>query len=138
MIDMDLLDILYKDNKQDLLQILDKLPHPVKPVVTQSDAVAGFITRYFVKLVNDDYYIVEIDLKQYERLKKNFRFATTKLQWKIVGKKETLMLQTGVNIYGVADTNRLEVINADLTFKGIRNYISDYLELWVTEDEIIP
>jgi len=137
MIDMDLLTKLYNDNKQDLLEILDKIPQPVKPVVTQADAQVGFITRYFVKPVNDDYYIVEVDLKQYERFKKNFRFTTTKIQWKIVGKKETIKLQSGVNIYGVADTNRIEVINTDLVFKGIRNYIVNYLEFWVTDDEIV-
>lgn len=138
MIDMDLLTTLYKDNRQTLLEILDKSPQPVTPVVTQSDATAGFIIRYFVKPVNDDTYIVEVDLKQYERFKKNFRFNTTKLQWKIVGKQETIKLQNGVNVYGVADINRIEVINTDLTFKGIRNYITNYLDFWVAEEEINP
>ncbi len=50
-----------------------------------------------------------------------------------MGKKETYMLLTGANIYGVGDMNRIEVANADLVFGGLKNYISDYLEFWFSE-----
>lgn len=134
MIDMNLLIKLYEDNERELTEILDVTPTPVPVIITQSDVRTGYVTRYFVRLVNDKNFVVEIDKNQYENLKENPRFLTVKLQWKIVGKKETLKLRSGVNIFGVEDINRIEVANVDLTFEGLRRYITNYLEYWFAEE----
>jgi predicted transcriptional regulator len=133
MIDMKLLQQLYKPRQKELMAILDTTPKQVMPVVIQSDARIGFIVRYFVRQVNDISFIVEVDRKQYDDFKENPRFIVTKLNWKIVGKKETVYLQNNTSIYGVEDQNKLIVSNADLTFGGLSSYITNYLEYWTAE-----
>lgn len=134
MIDKDLLEKLYKNKQQELTKILDPTPQPVLPIITQKDTEVGYLTRYFVRSVNDITYVVEIDKKQYQTFKNNPRFVTTSIKWKIVGKKETTKLSSGVNLHGVEDLNRITVANADLTFGGLHKYITNYLEYWVMEN----
>jgi hypothetical protein len=134
MIDNNILNQLYSNKKQQISAYVDKMPSQVLPVVTQSDATSGFIIRYFVKQVNDNSHIVEVDKQQYEKFKSNPRFVTTSIDWKIIGKKNTVTLLNGVNLHGVSDMNRIEVANEDLTFGGLRVYIKDYLEYWVSEE----
>lgn len=131
MIDTDLLN-LFKNPRQ-LAQILENMPQQVKPVVTQSDADRGFLTRYFVRQTNDQTFIVEVDKNQYLQFKQNPRFVTAQLEWKIIGKLNTLEYSTGVNLYGVIDVNRITVANTDLTFGGLKSYITDYGEFWLRE-----
>jgi hypothetical protein len=134
MIDTDLLQKLYKSDEQRLTNTLDKIPSQVLPIVTQSDAKNKFITRYFVRQVNDKDFIVEVDNNQYMEFKENPRFVTTTVKWKIVGKKQNMTLLNGVTIYGVEDTNRVVVSEADLTFGGLLKYITSYLEYWFAEE----
>ena len=134
MIDTDLLRKLYKSDEQRLTNTLDKMPSQVLPSVTQSDAKNKFITRYFVRQVNDKDFIVEVDNSQYEEFKETPRFVTTQIKWKIVGKKQNMTLLNGVTIYGVEDTNRIVVSEADLTFGGLLKYITSYLEYWFAEE----
>jgi len=133
MLDSRVVDELYKKKESDLKDLLNINPYPARPVVTQQDAKAGYLTRYFIRPVNDASTIMEIDKTQYENLKSNVRFVSISVKWRIVGKKETKMFATGVNIYGVGDMNRIEVANADVTFGGLKNYISDYLDFWFSE-----
>lgn len=133
MIDDDIIKKLYKESEQELRDTIDKMPIPTAPIVTQEDANVGYITRYFIRQVNDQVYVTEIDKTQYEDLKENPRFTTTTVKWKIIGKKETLRHTSGANLYGVEDQNRIAVADADLTFGGLRRYISSYLEYWVSE-----
>ena len=134
MIDIDLLQKLYKSDEQRLTRILDEMPTQSLPIVTQTDAKNGFIIRYFVRQVTDKGFIVEVDNSQYEELKENPRFVTTTVKWKIVGKKQNMTLLNGVTIYGVEDTNRIVVSEADLTFGGLLKYITSYLEYWFAEE----
>lgn len=134
MIDQKLLDLLYKNREQELKEFLEPIPQQVPPVVTQKDVGNGYLTRYFVRQVNDLLFVTEVDKKQYQEFKTNPRFMVTEIKWKIVGKKETLKLDNGSNIYGVADQNKITVSEADLTFRGLRSYIRDYLEYWFSEE----
>ena len=134
MIDADLIQKLYKSDEQRLTRILDEMPTQSLPIVTQTDAKNGFITRYFARQVTDKGFIVEVDNSQYEELKENPRFVTVKIKWKIVGKKQNMTLLNGVTIYGVEDTNRVVVSEADLTFGGLLKYITSYLEYWFAEE----
>ena len=131
MIDQNLLSLL--NNGDELTEILENMPQYVKPVVTQSDADQGFITRYFVRQTNDSSLIVEIDKNQYTRFKTNPRFITSQINWKIIGKLNTVTYQNGANLYGVKDLNKIAVANADLTFGGLMKYIYDYGEFWLRE-----
>lgn len=131
MIDGELLNTL--SNSKQIAKILETMPQQVSPVVTQADSDSGFLVRYFVRQTNDSSFIVEVDENQYSRFKDNPRFIATKIQWKIVGKLETIKLNTGANLYGVKDINRITVADADLTFGGLRNYITDYGEYWLRE-----
>lgn len=133
MIDNKLLKKLYPDKEKQLTKLLLESATTVNPVVTQSDAEQGFLLRYFVRAANDVDFVVEIDKKQFESLKKNPRFLTTTVKWKIVGKKENDYRKDNVTVYGVIDINRQTVANADLTFGGLRKYIQDYAEYWVAE-----
>ena len=134
MIDTDLLQKLYKSNEQRLTDTLDRIPSQVLPTVTQTDAKNGFIIRYFVRQVTDKNFIVEVNDSQYYELKENPRFVTTEIKWKIVGKKQNMTLSNGSKIFGVEDTNRVVVSEADLTFGGLLKYITSYLEYWFAEE----
>lgn len=133
MIDKELVNKLYKNQSEQLTNILESTPQQISPVITQSDSDAGYITRYFIRQANDKTFVTEIDKKQYERFKQNPRFAVVEIKWKIAGKLETIKYNTGVNLYGVKDQNRITVANADLTFGGLTNYISNYGEYWLRE-----
>lgn len=134
MIDRELLIKLYKNNERELTEQLQQTPSVVLPIVTQLDARNGYIMRYFVRQVNDKDYVLEVDKKQYENFKSNPRFIVASVKWKIVGKKETVKYNTGTNLFGVEDINRIAVANADLTFGGLRRYITNYLEYWISEN----
>lgn len=133
MIDNELLNKLYKNESEKLTSILESIPQQISPTVTQSDSDAGYIMRYFIRQANDTTFVTEIDKKQYERFKQNPRFTVVEVKWKIVGKLETIKYNTGVNLYGVKDQNRITVANADLTFGGLRNYITNYEQFWLRE-----
>lgn len=133
MIDIELLRALYKKDEAELTDVLNTNPRYVRPVITQADVESKKIIRYFARPANDVNTIVEIDKTQYEELKSNFRFVVTKLDWKIVGNKKTLYLNNNINLYGVEELNKIEVSNIDLTFGGLRKYITNYLEFWQSE-----
>lgn len=133
MIDNQLLNLLKKKSELTFVKGLTAAPVKVVPIVTQADAAKKVLTRYFVRQVNDKLSSVEIDKKQYDQFKLNPRFIVTSFDWKIVGKQDTEYLPSGVPIYGVADTNRQTVATEDLTFEGLRSYITNYLEFWVSE-----
>jgi hypothetical protein len=132
MIEETLLNLLA--NSQQISKTLESSPQPTKPIITQSDADRGFITRYFVRQTNDNTFILEVDSKQYTRFKENPRFITAEVKWKIVGKLDTIKYTNGANLYGIKDLNRIAVADADLTFGGLRNYIIDYAEYWLREN----
>lgn len=133
MTDKKLFTKLYPKTAEKLIPKLEAMPEYVRPVVTLSDKDDKFITRYFVRVVNDVQMITEVDKKQYNEFKDNSRFITTELRWKIVGKKETIKQSNGIELFGTIDTNKIAVTNADLTFGGLRNYITNYSEYWVGE-----
>jgi hypothetical protein len=131
MIDETLYAKLYRGNA--LKRQLQETPQPSKPIITQSDANTGFVTRYFVRAANDKSSIVEVDEAQFATFEANPRFITTELRWKIRGKKDTTITKMGARDFGVGDYNKSLVERKDLTFGGLSTYIFDYLEYWVSE-----
>jgi hypothetical protein len=135
MSDIELLEQLYKSRSTKIREQYEDVPKAVSPVVTLSDAENGYLFRYFVQMVTDKRYIIEVDRQQFERFKENPRFNTKKLIWKIVGPKESIRKPNSI-VYGVADINREEVIREDLTMPGLRLYIQDYTEFWFSENVV--
>jgi hypothetical protein len=131
MIDETLYAKLYRGNT--LKRQLQETPQPAKPIITQSDANTGFVTRYFVRAANDKSSIVEVDEAQSATFEANPRFITAELRWKIRGKKDTTISNMGARDFGVRDYNKMLVERQDLTFGGLSTYIFDYLEYWVSE-----
>ena len=134
MIDNIMLNKIYPQKSATFAQQLQDMPHLVLPTVTKSDVENGFITRYFVRLSNDKSYTVEVDENQFSQFNSNQRFTTAMVNWKIVGKKETISLTNGIKINGVEDINRIAVSQVDLTFGGLLHYITNYLEYWFAEE----
>lgn len=134
MIDNELLQKIYPQKASEYEKTIDKMPTPAKVIITQQDVANKYVTRYFIRAVNDKTNIIEINKREYTKFNTNPRFIGCTLQWKIVGKKNTLSVSSGALLYGVEDTNRIAVSDVDLTFGGLRNYISDYLEHWFSED----
>jgi hypothetical protein len=135
MIRTDLLEEIYGNNNFNFYtKILDKSPELRFPVVTKEDGLNGFISRYFVRFANDLKSVVEVDETQYNTFSSNPRFMTIKIDWQIIGKKETTITSSGAKKLGVADINRNEVTVADLTFVSLHMYIKNYLEYWLYEE----
>lgn len=128
-----LLNKVYPDTPSADLESLEIMPTTYKRDLTRDDVLNGSFTRYFIRPVNDKNYVVEVSVDDYEELRKNPRFVSAKINWVVVGKKETIQRSPGVSIYGVEDTNRRVVSEADLTFGGLRRYITNYLEYWFAE-----
>jgi hypothetical protein len=130
----DLLKAIFSENATEIQDIYEVGPQYVKPVVTLRDADSLYIDRYFVQAVTDPNYIVEVDNIQYDTFKTNPRFTSAKIRWKIVGKQESIRTTGNTVLYGVGDINRDEILRTDLTMPGIRLYIRDYTEFWVSEE----
>lgn len=129
----ELLKKLYGPSAEDVKETYEPLPAPSKPIITLQDVDNKFIERYFVQLANVPDYIVEVSKTEFTSLKKNPRFVTTMIKWRIVGKKETITRPNNVVILGTEDLNRNAVMKADLTMRGIRKYITDYTQYWYAE-----
>ena len=133
MIDSELLQKIYSTKAAEYTRFIDKMPSQTKPIITQQDVLNKYVIRYFLRIVNDKSFIIETNNREYSVFVNNPRFIGCELKWKIVGRKETITLKNGSNLYGVEDANRITVADADLTFGGLRTYISDYLEYWFSE-----
>ena len=136
MIDQSVLEMMYGNTakRKTVENLLKNTPSPVTPVITQSDVLRKYFTRYFVRPTSDKTRVMEIDESQYMQFKENPIYVTTQIKWKIVGKQESDTTPYGARIYGVKDTNIKTVSVADLTFGGLTRYIRDYLEFWFSED----
>ena len=135
-VDEDLLRIIARDKltAKRLRSTLRDVPQPKTPIITQSDVDAGVVIRYFAKYANDNRTVVEIDRLQYERLQGNPRFTTVTLEWRIVGQLNTTTTSNGIVYRGIKELNEQAVANADLTFRGLRRYITNFEEFWVSEN----
>lgn len=129
----ELLEKLYGNRAEEIKEVYEPLPIPSKPIITLQDVNKKFVERYFVQLANEKGYITEVNKTEFTALKKNPRFVTVMIKWKIVGKKETITRPGNIVILGTADLNKNAVIKADLTMDGLRNYIKDYTEYWYAE-----
>lgn len=114
-------------------KMFEMTPVSFRPIITLTNVEDKYIDRYFVQSANDKDSIVEVDAKQFEMFKTNPRFVTISLRWKIVGITGTVKRNDGTLEWGVSEINKQIVATADLTMKGLKKYITNYLEFWQFE-----
>lgn len=91
---------------------------------TEKDYKIGYMTRYFLRQVNNfQSKILEVNKAEFNKFKNESFYIKLDIRWKITGKLED-----------VADTN-LNIINeAEKNFKGIKtlleNKLIEYSRLW--------
>ena len=122
-----------------------KSPHYIFPIPTSDDYSKGKITRYFIRRRNDvnPANIMEIDKDQFLSWKKpnfgidNDLYIATELDWKLTGPR--FDDRSSVNIiYGVEDTNKRMVKLKDDEYPGIKNFLTNYIELTVHSEYVSP
>jgi hypothetical protein len=109
-----------------------KAPIYKYPIPTESDYKKGFYTRYIIQRRNYLQEIIEIDSEQYSSLNTpdtgidgNLYKGIT-LDWKLTGTKNDTSTEKGVE-----DTNRRLVELKDFDMKGLKQYLTDYLEFTI-------
>ena len=113
-------------------------PYYIFPTPTLDDYKEGRITRYFLKRRNFSSYqdIIEIDKDQWLKLKQyddgidNTLYMSVKLDWKLTGPLYDDRSTQNI-VYGVYDTNQRIVLLKDHEFTGLKNFLTDYVELSV-------
>ena len=97
----------------------------------------GKVTRYFIKRRNYSTYqdIFEIDKTQYQLWKSksggidSALYNAIELDWKLTGPLLDVVEEGQISIPGVYDTNLRIVMLKDNVFTGLKNYLTDYIEL---------
>ena len=115
-----------------------RAPYYIFPTPTLDDYKEGRITRYFLKRRNFSSYqdIIEIDKDQWLKLKQyddgidNTLYMSVKLDWKLTGPLYDDRSTQNI-VYGVYDTNQRIVLLKDHEFTGLKNFLTDYVELSV-------
>jgi hypothetical protein len=113
-------------------------PYYIFPTPTLDNYKEGRITRYFLKRRNFSSYqdIIEIDKDQWLKLKQyddgidNTLYMSVKLDWKLTGPLNDDRSTQNI-VYGVYDTNQRIVLLNDHEFSGLKNFLTDYVELSV-------
>lgn len=101
-------------------------------IPTQDDYKKGFYKRYFVQRRNSLNEILEIDIEQFSSINNpdtgidNNLYKSISIDWKLTGVKNDTDSEKGVE-----DTNRRLVELKDYDMKGLRNYLTDYLEFTI-------
>lgn len=103
-----------------------------------------FIDRYFICPINDNTKIMEINEYQYKLWKQvgsgidNQYYKAIKLNWKLTGEKFDIIdnITNTILEYGVYNSNKRTVESIEKVFKGISNYLINYIELSVYDKNI--
>jgi hypothetical protein len=114
----------------------------VSPIIkytfpTVDDFEVGKISRYFIKRRNYSTFqdIFEIDKNQYKLWKINpgginsALYNAIELDWKLTGPLRDVVAEGNISESGVYDTNLRIVMLKDNIFTGLKNYLTDYIEL---------
>jgi len=113
-------------------------PTQTIPIPTADDYEIGKFTRYFLRRRNYSTYedIIEIDEAQFKLWKRTGSGIDTslyqglELQWKLTGPLNDIT--TTINTeYGVYDTNERLVLLKDYEMAGLKNFLTDYIELTI-------
>jgi len=110
------------------------------PSVTEKDKAAKFITRYFIKKINESA-ITEIDETQFKdwtnkKIDPNL-YTAVSIQWQIAGQL-SMQITNGITIPSVATINAQRVSVLEKTMPGISKKLNNYIELYSDTDYIVP
>ena len=148
----------HKSNSKKLIKYIDKILQPynliynklIKKRLPESfptqalvipnldDYENGKFTRYFLRRRNYSTYedIIEVDKPQWNLWKKPNKGINEKmyrgleLSWKLTGPLHDV-LNTFNTEYGVADTNQRLVFLKDYEMPGLKNFLTNYIELTI-------
>jgi hypothetical protein len=115
------------------------IPHHVTPNITTQDIQTGYITRFFIKKINESA-IIEIDKEQFDNQSSLFdskMYVSVKLNWWISGNLQDIQ-QDNVKSPGVLTKNLKEVRVAESRLPGIQSKLNNLQEFYVNDNIQIP
>jgi hypothetical protein len=128
----------YKELKT--VQTSFKTPNTFIPVVTEADRKAGFITRYFLKKVNQQQ-IIEVDSTQYTswqtREIDNNIYSGVQIKWTITGPMQDTF-QNGVLTKGVVTKNIEAMRTVETKFPEIFDVLTNPIQYYSDTDFLVP
>jgi hypothetical protein len=115
-------------------------PNTHSVTISKNDISTGYITRYFIKKINNEN-IIEINQIQYNAwlqdvIEKKMHIALS-LTWYISG---TIEDETSgvVTIPGVISKNQKQVSYASKTLPGLSNLLTNFIEYYTDNDYSVP
>lgn len=115
-------------------------PNTHSVTISKNDISTGYITRYFIKKINNEN-IIEINQIQYNAwlqdvIEKKMHIALS-LTWYISG---TIEDETSgvVTIPGVISKNQKQVSYASKTLPGLSNMLTNFIEYYTDNDYSVP
>lgn len=115
-------------------------PYAHSVIVTKSDIRTGYITRYFIKKINNET-IIEINKTQYDAWTRDViekkMYVATSLTWYISGAIEDTTSGV-VNIPGVITKNQKQVKYANRNLIGLSSKLTNFTEYYTDNDYSIP
>jgi len=122
----------FESVKPNIQQLSNKLiPQQYTPLPLESDYQKGYFDRYFIKKVNSNN-IIEVNSVTFNDISQNikydsFLYKSIKIKWYLTGLRVS---QTINNIVypGLGNKNFSSIQEANLTFEGIDQIITDYFQ----------
>jgi hypothetical protein len=102
--------------------------HP-KPL--DEDYSRGYITRYFIKMVNQRGYVMEVSEQEYSSIKNGTApydisfIQTVDILWKLTGPLNNKRISQYDTRAGIIDTNKRLIETASKTFVGLKEFIGE-------------
>jgi len=129
---------VYNSLKQ--LTIKTKSVQTYNPIITADDKNNGYITRYFLKKINENLFIEvnEENWKQWQsdKLDRNL-YTGIQLQWFITGPIEDTN-NNGIRNDGVLSKNKKQIRAAEFECPGISTKLTNPLQFYTDTDFIVP
>jgi hypothetical protein len=116
-------------------------PQVIPPTVTVQDRSAGFITRYFLKKINEQL-IIEVNKLQYDAWKSQVIdpnvYQAIEIKWTITGNIEDTKSTRGINVPGVQSQNLAQIRFAEKKMLGIGTILTNPLQYYTDTDFKAP
>jgi len=106
-----------------------KFPSIHIPKIDSKDFENGFISRFFLKKVNDKP-ILEINNNQFDLFFSSSFYKKISINWKITGPRNNVIKKSRVEIEGVEDHNLKEIQTAELSLQGMKQKLTNPLQFW--------
>lgn len=114
-------------------------PRPAAIRITEQMRQDGYITRYFMKKINETL-IVEVSAEQYaayqNRKIDNNMYTAAALRWKITGSIQTVTVP--VKVPGVLDANLQAIKQLEKQIPGISSKLTNLTEFYSDTDYVVP